>query len=463
MRFRSKPMKITQVIHAFPPFSRAGSENYLEALASIQARDHAVSVFHRVAQPDRPEYEVTEDQVGVLPVVRINRTFCDMRSFEETYKVEGVAKAFGAYLDRFQPDVVHFHHITCLSTSCVHEAKARRIPVVYTLHDFWLLCPRGQLMRRDLTLCTKHTEADCVRCLAYQLPIEGGHERIHELWEKADGLRRFKLPQNVHRWMASRPFGRERAAVDEIRARTSHVLEMCGLVDRFISPSQFVADEYVRFGIPAEKLVVADNGFDLSLWEAVPRKRPADSAKLRVAYLGTWIPTKGVHVLIEAFRDLDPARAVLDIHGYASPYDGFEDYEDHLRELAAGAPHIRFGGRYDPESVPELLAAADVMVVPSIWYENSPLTIHEAFLAGVPVVAAGHGGMKEYVEHGVSGLNFKPGNAASLRRALIRLIEDRDLLARFRSKIPAVKDIRENAEEIERIYLDLKPTHGASD
>jgi glycosyltransferase involved in cell wall biosynthesis len=447
-------VRIAHVIHAFPPSSRAGSENYAEALAREQLRRHEVAVFHRVADPARPEYEVSEGRAGDIPVVRVNRTFRDMTSFRDTYRSDAVAAAFGAFLDRFRPDAVHFHHTTCLSTTCVHEAKRRGIRVVYTLHDFWLLCPRGQLVRRDLSLCERHTDADCVRCMAWQLRVRGGHARVRALLARASRLARLRLPRELYRRFASRPFAREAEALTEIRERTAHVLETCALVDRFVAPSRFLAERYVEFGVPERSIAVADYGVDLSRWRRpVPApRRPEDP--LRVAYLGTWIPSKGVHVLLEAFRGLDPARAVLDVHGYAVPYEGFDDYEARLQRLAAGAPHVRLRGRYAPDDVPGLLARADVLVVPSIWYENSPLTIHEAFLAGVPVVASDRGGMRELVEHEKSGLTFRLGSAAALRAALERLAGEPGLLDRLRRGIPGVKAIGENAREIEALYQD---------
>jgi glycosyltransferase involved in cell wall biosynthesis len=454
-------MRISHVIHTFPPFSRAGSENYCEALALRQARRHAVSVFHRVVDPERPEYEVDEARRGPLEVVRINRIFADVTSFRDTYEAAPLARRFGEYLDRFRPDVVHFHHVTCLSTRCVHEARARGIAVVYTLHDFWLFCPRGQLLRRDLTLCDRHTDADCVRCMAYQLPVEGGHERVGRLDERAERLRRWPLPKNLHRRLASMPFAGEAAALGEIRARTEHVLDMCAQVDRFIAPTRFLRDRYVDSGVPREKILVSDYGFDLEPWRTMPEAEPEPSGRLRAAYLGTWIPSKGVDVLLEAFRGLDPERAVLDVHGYALPFDGVEGYEESLRALAEGAPHIRLHERYEPEDTPRLLAAADVLVVPSIWYENSPLTVHEAFLAGVPAIVSGHGGMAELVRGG-GGLTFRPGDAASLRRVLQRVIDDRGLLARLRRELPAVKSLEADDAGIEALYAEIGAPAGAS-
>jgi glycosyltransferase involved in cell wall biosynthesis len=155
---------------------------------------------------------------------------------------------------------------------------------------------------------------------------------------------------------------------------------------------------------------------------------------------------------VEAVREIDPGAAVLDVHGYAPPYDGFEDYAGHLRRLAGGAQHVRFHGAYAPEDVPAILAQADVLVVPSTWYENSPLTLHEARIAGVPVVASAHGGLLELVEHEVDGLVFQPGSAAALRAALERLAGNRALLERLRASSRGVEDIRDHARGLEALY-----------
>jgi glycosyltransferase involved in cell wall biosynthesis len=113
---------------------------------------------------------------------------------------------------------------------------------------------------------------------------------------------------------------------------------------------------------------------------------------------------------------------------------------------------VRFHGAYAPEDVPALLARTDVLVVPSIWYENSPLTVHEARIAGVPVVASGHGGLLELVEHEVDGLLFRPGSAASLRATLERLTGDRGLLERLRGASRRVDDVRDHARALEALY-----------
>ena len=105
--------------------------------------------------------------------------------------------------------------------------------------------------------------------------------------------------------------------------------------------------------------------------------------------MGTLVWHKGVHVLLEAVRALDPSAYELKIFG--NP-DVFPDYTAELRALAAGLP-VRFMGAFDRERTAEVYAQIDVLVVPSLWLENSPLVIHEAFMAGIPVVGARIGGI----------------------------------------------------------------------
>ena len=134
----------------------------------------------------------------------------------------------------------------------------------------------------------------------------------------------------------------------------------------------------------------------------------------RFAFVGSLVRHKGVHVLLEAFRAM-PDDATLDVHG---PLHYDPAYTEALRRLAAH-PGMRFAGAAAPECVPRLLAGVDGLVVPSIWQENSPLTVHEGFLAGVPVVASRLGGHAELLAGG-GGLLYEADDptdlAAKLRR-----------------------------------------------
>ena len=160
---------------------------------------------------------------------------------------------------------------------------------------------------------------------------------------------------------------------------------------------------------------------------------------------------KGVHTLIEAARRVPAGRIETLIFGDT---DTFPEYTAELRRLAANAP-IRFMGRFDRHQSAAVYAHFDVLVVPSIWLENSPLVIHEAYMAGVPVIGSRIGGIPDLVEDGVSGLLVDPGSPDALAHALCTLAADRPRLAAMAARLPAVKSIDGDAGEWEAIYLSL--------
>lgn len=246
------------------------------------------------------------------------------------------------------------------------------------------------------------------------------------------------------------------SATHAIQRRRLSVQEVLQQVDRFVSPSNFLRDFFIRQGLDPEKIVFLDNGF-----QTTDRARPAPwqpgTRPLRVGYLGTWIPPKGVDLLVEAFNGLPEGAAELHIHGFFPGYDGHETYEEELR-AAARHSGIHFHGPYPPERGPEILAEVDIIVVPSIWWENSPLTIHEAFQAGVPVVAADVGGMAEFVPHETGGLQFRHRDSASLRDTLLRLLEEPGLLERIGKGVPGVMSIEEH---VDRLLVEYRRTSQA--
>jgi glycosyltransferase involved in cell wall biosynthesis len=122
-----------------------------------------------------------------------------------------------------------------------------------------------------------------------------------------------------------------------------------------------------------------------------------------------------------------------------------------LREDAVGLP-VAFAGRFDRERIADVYRQMDVLVVPSLWLENSPLVIHEAFMAGVPVVGARIGGIADLVSHGVNGSLYDPTSPIDLAAALQDLIDHPDRLDEFRRSLPAVKSVEQDAAEWEAAY-----------
>jgi glycosyltransferase involved in cell wall biosynthesis len=176
--------------------------------------------------------------------------------------------------------------------------------------------------------------------------------------------------------------------------------------------------------------------------------RQPGTGTLRVTFLGSLAWQKGVHLLAEAWRGLPPGAGRLRIWGDPAI---FPEYSARVRRLldATGAEMM---GRVPNDRVGEVLADSDVVVVPSLWYENSPVVVQEARAAGVPVVAARHGALVEKVRDGVDGSLFTPGDAGALRQVLLRLAGEPGLLARLRLGVPPAMGLGEHVEKLEQIY-----------
>jgi glycosyltransferase involved in cell wall biosynthesis len=419
-------LKIVQAIHQFLPKNVAGSEIYTYRLSKeLARRGHSVHVVFSEVVPDREQGAVDEGEYDGLPFTRIVCNY-RFRSFEETYRSPAVEAIFDRVLRRERPDVLHLQHLQSFSWGVPAAAKRLRVPVVFTLHEYHLLCLRGgQLLRADRGLCRDAVPEVCAGCV---------RERFAHL----------EIPR-----------GGANPEADAARARLDAARAIVPFVDRFVSPSAFLRDTFVRARFPEDRILVSDNGLDPAPFRERPPRRRQPGAPIRFGFVGSLVEWKGVHVAIEALNALE--RDGWEFHVFGKRFREGEHaaYVASL-ERAATNPRIRFRDAFAPADVARVFSEIDVLVVPSIWFENSPLTINEAFLSGVPVIASGHGGMAERVRDGAGGLQFRPGDAADLRRVAARFLDEPDLLPALAANAPRVKTIEENAREIEALYEEVR-------
>ena len=196
--------------------------------------------FTREENSFRPDGEIritTDTENSQVPVYLVNNP-----RDRDRYRNALIDKRCGELLDDFQPDVMHIGHLNHLSTSLVFEAKSRNIPVVYTLHDFWLMCPRGQFMQM-------YSDPD-------------------NLWAACDGQEDRKCATQCYaRYFSGAPEERQRD-IDYwqswVSRRMEHVKAIAEHIDLFISPSRYLKGRYEKdFGLPVSKSVFLDYGFDL--------------------------------------------------------------------------------------------------------------------------------------------------------------------------------------------------------
>ncbi|MBC7227216.1 MAG: glycosyltransferase family 4 protein [Thermoflexales bacterium] len=442
-------MDIVLAVHHFPPRYIAGAELYTYRLARGLIRlGHRVEVVcvESVTEGTLEPRCVSGEYEGIP----VHRLFFNLALAPDPARWEFWNPQLGAWFRQFleerQPDLVHFQAGYLLTGSVLEATQALRIPAILTLHDYWFLCPRIHLQRPDGSLCgVPDDPGECVWCRLTE-------KRRYRLPDRATGGAAGRLARGLlFRLPLARLTGWS-AKVEAIRERRERLGRALQDVNVLIAPSRFLAQMFVqREGLPPDRIRYLRYGLDHG---AIQRPDPPEGDQqsgLRVGYLGQIAPHKGVHVLVEAFRSLGALDGVRELRIYGD-MGRFPRYAEQLRRLAQGDPRIRFEGAVENHRVPEVLSGLDVLVVPSIWYENAPLTILEAHAAGVPVLASDLGGMAEMVRHGVDGLLFQVGDARDLAARLRELVENPDLLCRLRAGIGPVRTLEQEREELLEIY-----------
>ena len=309
----------------------------------------------------------------------------------------------------FRPDVAHVHHLTCLSTGIVSALKQRGIPTVLTLHDYWLLCHRGQLLDLNLQRCDGPLEHGCEACVRHGRPRWTCDSTPALEWSgRSRHICRSPLGNHCavaqKRWRRNWPSGSDNAVV----ARLAHMRGVLDSIDRVLAPSRHMRDRFLplvpgrahrrqrirrRRAIGSRKRVVlrsqrnARSALDSRQPDGVEGAAPADRG------FSTPAANAATRHARRRTQRVSRRRSVS------------RTCSSHCFRLRR---HRDWTGR-NRARFPKRWRRSTLLVVPSIWEENSPLVIREAFAAGVPVVASRIGGIPETVGDGVSGLLFEPG------------------------------------------------------
>ena len=442
-------MRVCLLTHALTPHELTGVENHTAQLAAALGRGGCeVQVFApcplegtwRLAQrvEERSGYEVHWLALGE-------------RRPDEEGNEPGAAEAFGRYLDRERPHLVHAQHLVGLGPGLIAEAKGRGIPFVFTAHDAWLACEEYRLLRPDfVALDPSETEAlgrvFLARKLLDRLLPDADHQGLvldRDLSDEGRALLADVLDGDPR----TAGFDTEEIEGTRLRALRARAarLEALRAVDLVLSPTQFLAGVLRDGGVEAP-LEVEPCGIDLSPFEGLERATRALGEPLRVAFLGGVSKHKGLHDLLEASAGLDGV--ALRVHGASSD----RAYSERCRALAEAAG-ADWCGPFTHEELPLILADTDVVVVPSKWPENAPFVIREAFAAGVPVIAADVGAMRESVRDGVDGWLYPAGDVAALSASLRRLVREH-----VEWQVETPRSVDQQAAALIKRYSELAPT-----
>jgi len=392
-------MRVLKVIHGFPPDYMAGSEVYSYHLVKeLINQDIETFVFTRVENEFDDNYKIYNEKFENITIQRVNKPKRDYLHEDKFYDDE-MDKIFKKYLENVKPNIVHFGHLSHLSTNLIRIAKEFNIPIVYTIHDFWLFCVKGQMINQDGMICANPSVENCTQCSNYVVNTK------------------------------------------QVKDSMKHMKEIIDLIDIFISPSHTLKDFFINQGVNKDKIEYLKYGFNTK--KIIYNKKVfIQKSKINFGFMGRVIPTKGIKVLVDTFKKLPNEQ--LSIYGNIGEQKRFLETKN-----------IIFKGAYDNNNINEVLNDIDVLIVPSIWYENAPLVIQEAFLAGIPVITSDIGGMAELVKDKVNGFTFKVGSSEDLMTTIKKISNNPIILNSLDNSRNSVVDIEDDAKEIIKIYEKL--------
>jgi glycosyltransferase involved in cell wall biosynthesis len=373
--------------NAYPPRFVGGAELIAHQHAvALSEMGYRVVAFAGDRQSLDGHYSVREDSLDGISIFRIQLAAEDFAADRVNFHHDQIDHAFGRLLERYSPEVVHLHNTTGLSLGMIGRAKQHGSTVVTTLHDHWGYCFKNTIIKRDAEICRDFSR--CAECMA-TIP---------------DGTNR-NLP---------------------IRMRTDYFAYRLNQVDAFISPSRFLAASYLKAGVPLTKMRVVWYGMDVDRFANLI-KTPRDG-RVRFTFIGYFGEHKGIQSLLDALHHLgDPRRYRVNLVG-----------EGHLREPVERrlqalpfASSVRFWGKIDNRAINSVFRETDVLILPSIWPENQPVSITEAMAARTPVIASDMGGIPELIEDGANGYLYPAGDATALAERMRRFLDDSSAIDRL--------------------------------
>ncbi len=422
-------MKILLTTHQFLPAYSAGTEVLTASVArELRRRGHEVRILTGFpGSADLREDERFDEYTfeGFL-VYRFQHAYVPMGGEQSLMALNFdnalAARYFGQIADDYAPDIVHFFHLSRLGSSLIDECINRGLPACLTPTDFWVVCNTAQLRMEDGSMCNgpSNHAGNCIKHLASTMKSGVTSKLIGYLPTASVDLVAYasaRFPKLRY------PYSNEVRAVNR-RLLTN--VERLNRLRRIVSPTQLMTETLVRHGVDPDRVIQAGYGVEFTPYQCNQAGRPA--SKLRIGFIGTLAPHKGCHVLIEAFNALPPNTASLHLYGNLLDFPG---YAMQLQSLAGTANPVEFKGTFPNSQIGAVLAGLDVLVVPSLWYENTPLVLHAAAAARKPVIASDLPGLSELITHEVNGLLFEHGIVGALTQALARLAHEPGLLERL--------------------------------
>lgn len=439
--------KILLTASRFFPYAFGGGEVYIASVAAeLRRRKWNVEIVTLGnPQESKTPYSIERYEHYGIPVSAL----CfHTETLTELEKYSGISRHHLAFLrsaiEKYSPDIIHVNGLTLPALTV---AKGMSIPAVMTVHHSGVVCPAGDLVRPDHSLCTfaesPHVCIPCTSLIREPKWYTGGlFGRIPRLVYSTIG----KWTENTRNLPFAMRVVRYPWLVEQEIVHNEKIWAMASTV---VVPSHAIKDLLLRNHVDERKIVVLPHGV------AVQRPKKASVKRFRkpmkLGFVGQIAHHKGVHLIFEALQSIDRKDEYeLHLFGDARTIDE-QRYFKKIKEQFHSVPFDHHG--FVPhEKIRTAYDRVDVVIVPSLAYEAFCLVVHEAFACSKPVIVARSGAMPELVDHGKNGLIVERNDPRSLAHAIRTLLDAPSLLNEMRPNIPAVKTFAEYTVELERIF-----------
>lgn len=418
-------MKVLIAVHRFLPGYSGGTETLVLGVArQLKARGFDVCIF--AADPalapgsgtsDHDEYEIRGIRIFRLYATAV--TSLATAPAQSEYLNPRARAHFRQLIEDFNPDIVHIFHFHGLGVGLIDVSLERSLPVFFTPTDFWIICPTMSLTLWDGSECPG--------------PMANGGNCFKHLAIAAGGVRASVIKRIPVRlvecvaWASSRsglPGGVVSRNLPALAHRRKIIAQKLGLLTKIFSPTEIMTQLLLGDGVDPGQVVKCPFGIELEGFDAlVPRPHRPDG--IVVGFIGTLRPLKGCLVLLEALKTQPILGLTVKIYGRET-----DDpvYFKEVSSRAAALPFVHLAGTFPPEELSQVLAGIDVLVVPSIWDENTPLVVLNALAAKCPVIGSDVTGINAVISHEYNGLLFPKGDGQALQGCLERISTEPGLL-----------------------------------
>lgn len=447
-------MRILLPVHVFFPTHFYGTETYTLELATQLKQwghDPVILTATPYGEPgtgrlhDRYEY-------GGLPVHCIDLNLKPHNRFRHTYYRPELESLLRDIVSEIKPDVAHVTHLINHTATLLEVLQAARIPAIATLTDFFGICFNSKLENYDGSLCVgpNHRASNCVRCYLNAVEAFSSRKWLGTLLRNDLACRFLAnvLPRISGRLGIREGFLSQH--VLDVTQRMPLLRERYRTYQYLIAPTDFLYEAYASNGFYPARLRKINFGINLALLKSYARVRKRNKGEMiRFGYIGQITSHKGVDLLLQAYQALQGNNRSLFLYG---PADQDPAYMEQLLRLATGGVQIEFRGTFPREALPERLSELDVLVIPSRWYENSPLVLLYALATHTPVIVTDVKGMSEFVRDGFNGYTFQKGSVQHLATLMQRIVDDPSLVERLSRNAVYTKDVSDHAAEVVELY-----------